>query len=126
MLKRDVDFRSKLDLNPPRLLQYLIAKNSEFTNNILETSREVEPVLEGIHQTFKKYTLHNIEHSIRIMESMYELIPDINKISDLDVTILIYSALLHDIGMYVSQDEEFKIKNGEYSFSEIKYSAVLS
>lgn len=127
MLQKAADFKSKLELNPPRLLKHLLDKKSEFTNNILNVSRVVEPVLgEGIHQLFKNYTLHNIEHSIRIMESMYELIQDIKKISDLDITLLIYSALLHDSGMFVSQEDALKIKNGEYLFSEIKYQAVLN
>ncbi|GGG05499.1 HD domain-containing protein [Paenibacillus abyssi] len=126
MSQRAADYKSKLELNQPRLLQYLIEKNSEFADNILTMAREVEPILsEGIHQTFKKYTLHNIEHSIRIIESMYDLIPDVTKISDLDIALLIYSALLHDIGMFVSEEEIINIQNGHCFSSEINYHAVL-
>lgn len=119
------DGKSTLETNPPRLLQYLKEKESEFVGNILNVARIVEPILNRIAVTFPNYTLHDIKHSMRIMEYMYSFINDIEKHSELEIAILIYSALLHDIGMYATDEEIEKIKNDKYDLSDIKYSAML-
>lgn len=122
---KGIDNRSKLEINPPRLLKYLIDKNSEFVTNIQMVSKTVELYLNRIPIIFPNYTLHDINHSIRIMEYMFDLIEDISKISELDICLLIYSALLHDIGMTATNEEINLIKEDIYPHSEIRYSALL-
>ncbi|WP_240417863.1 HD domain-containing protein [Paenibacillus periandrae] len=118
--------KSKLELDPPKLIQFLEGRKSEFLPNIYMLSREIEFVLSNeIPKTFPKYTLHDINHSIRIMENMYELICDIELHNDLDITILIYSALLHDIGMSVTDEEKVQIKSNKYLHSDIVFDALL-
>lgn len=109
----------------PRLFKYLLRKKSAFVSNILEVARIVEPVLNKISEVFPQYTMHEIRHSIRIMEYIYDLIVDINKLNELEVTLLIYSAMLHDIGMYVSPVEIKKIEKDIDILSDVKFSAML-
>lgn len=59
------------------------------------------------------------------MEYMYALVVDINKLSELEVALLIYSALLHDIGMIANVDEIKEIKADHAILGERKYSKVL-
>lgn len=59
------------------------------------------------------------------MEYMYALITDIDKSSELEMTMLIYSALLHDIGMVASPDEIKEIKLDHFVLGERKYSKVF-
>ena len=55
---------------------------------------------------------------------MAELIDDVNRLDDLEVALLIMSALLHDIGMAVSDSDIKAIKNDSFSFSPIKFSVM--
>lgn len=116
---------STFQSNPPRLMKYLLNKKSEFVNNIIEVSTIVEPLLNRISNVFPNYTLHDINHSIRVMEYMFDFINDIEALSDLEVTILIYSAMLHDIGMYTSEDEIDLIKNNKIINNSISYTAIM-
>ena len=59
------------------------------------------------------------------MEYMYALVVDVNKLSELEVALLIYSALLHDIGMIANADEIKEIKADHTILGERKYSKVL-
>jgi hypothetical protein len=47
------------------------------------------------------FTLHDDEHSFRVAERMYDLLPEttLAKLSDLELGLLLSSAYLHDIGM---------------------------
>ena len=116
---------SALEDKNPRLLQELKTRNSEIYNIVINVSREIEPVINEIPRVFATYTQHDMGHSIRIMEYMYDLVSDIKQLSDLDIAILISSALLHDIGMSVHEEDVKKIKNGSISYSDIKYNAIL-
>ncbi|MED4600924.1 HD domain-containing protein [Paenibacillus validus] len=120
------NFKSKIELDPPRLVKFLESRKSEFLTNIYELARNVEFVLNNeIPKTFPKYTMHDINHSIRVMENMFSLIPNIEEHDELDITILIYSALLHDIGMAVTDAEKIQIKSNTYPYSDIVFEALL-
>src|SRR5690606_41186535 len=64
--------------------------------------------------SFPHYTLHDTGHSFRIMEYMSKLVGDISRLSELEVSLMIYSALLHDIGMAVSEDDVVAIKSDSF------------
>ena len=120
------DSKSILECNTPRLIQILEKRESEFLHNIYEVARKTETVLSNISDIFPNYTLHDINHSIRIMEYMFDLINDVNELSDLELAILIYSAILHDIGMYASENEIERIKNFKDLVNfDISYAAIL-
>ncbi len=116
---------SKFELNPPRLFEFLKEEDSEFTPNIINAVRIIEPVLSRIPEIFPNYTLHDIDHSIRVLEYIYDLIPKISDLSHLDITLFIYSALLHDIGMYATKEEIDSIKADKVEFTDYKFSEIL-
>ena len=100
--------------------------NYKFTNNIIEVYKIVKPILDNqIPKTFQTYTLHDVAHSIRIMQHMALLIEDINKLSCLEIAVLIYSALLHDIGMAVSEEDKHLIQSNQYSLTDESYDSYL-
>jgi len=119
---------SQLDFenNPPEIVKRLSEKNSELFMVSLMVFRKVKDILDvRVSQVFPDYTLHNIGHSLRIMHYMGQIIPDIDKVSELELTFLICSALLHDIGMGASATEIEKIKTGELTYSNYNYKAFL-
>ena len=56
---------------------------------------------------------------------MFSLITDIDLLSDLEVVLLIYSALFHDIGMVTNENEINDIKSDNSVLGERKYSKVF-
>lgn len=104
---------------------WLSAKKSHFIGQVDEVIRYANDVLPLINHIFSSYTIHGIKHSINVMEYMYALITDIEELSELEVTLLIYSALLHDIGMVAKEDEIQEIKADHAILGKRKYSKVL-
>lgn len=60
------------------------------------------------------------------MHYMYDSISDISQISDLEITCLIYAALLHDIGMVANETEIEAIKKDELTYCGRKYSVIFN
>ncbi|UZN01427.1 HD domain-containing protein (plasmid) [Lysinibacillus sp. MHQ-1] len=92
-------------------MEELDRRKSPFYHQIITVFKEVESLINSrIAYIFPYYTQHDIKHSLRIMEYMYEIIDDIKQLNDLEIAFLIYAALLHDIGMSVTQKEIEDIK----------------
>lgn len=91
----------------------------KFIANIDETIEMITPILNEICIYFNNYTLHNIEHSLRVLYNMCAIAgkATLNKLSDLEIAMIIYVALLHDVGMWISPDEIEKIESN----SQFKY-----
>lgn len=107
------------------LYMWLKEKDSKFLSKLDEVIQQANTILPQISNVFASYTVHGIRHSINVMEYMYALIVDINKLSELEVALLIYSALLHDIGMVANAEEIKEIKTDRAILGERKYSKVL-
>lgn len=107
------------------LYMWIEERNSKFLGKLNEVVTFAYDNLPEINNVFASYTIHGIKHSINVMEYMYSLITDIDKLSELEVAMLIYSALLHDIGMVASSDEIKEIKLDHFVLGERKYSKVF-
>ena len=68
---------------------------------------EAWPVLQQVSRSFPLYTLHDPEHSYRVAQNMHRLIPSatLEFLNSVELSLLIYAAYLHDIGMASSQEE---------------------
>jgi len=107
------------------LYMWLKEKDSKFLSKLDEVIEYANTILPHINNVFASYTVHGVRHSINVMEYMYALVVDVNKLSELEVALLIYSALLHDIGMIANADEIKEIKADHTILGERKYSKVL-
>src|SRR5688572_3023614 len=74
---------------------------------VLDVAEIVGPLLSDIPVTFKQYTKHDLAHSVNLMNLMERFIPAATKeqLSGIEIAVLILSALLHDLGMYVTETE---------------------
>ncbi len=106
---------------------YLILKkrNSPFLDKIDKVYDYASNLLPKINRVFANYTGHDIVHSLNVIEYMFELSDSPEKLSDLELTVLVYVALLHDVGMVVSEDEINDIKSDKMNIVDRKYSLVL-
>lgn len=114
---------SKIKIEDLELIKYL--ENSDFLPEIKIVYGEISNLLDDrIPAIFDNYTLHNCQHSFRIMEYMFKLIQDISLLDELEIVLLVYSALLHDIGMAVDKSDIDLIKADQLIFSDIKFSSM--
>ncbi|OAX49891.1 HD domain-containing protein [Paenibacillus sp. AD87] len=112
--------------NPPLLVSELKERSTDLYSVVLSVYRKTKDILDTrVSQVFPDYTLHNVNHSLRIINYMGEIIPSIEQLSDLEITFLICSALLHDIGMGATSSEVERIKSGELSYKDFSYEAFL-
>ncbi|WP_428739294.1 HD domain-containing protein [Sulfurimonas sp.] len=96
-----------------KLFKKLKKKDKEFASKVLEISNIIEELInKKTTINFPNYTNHDIKHSINIMDTMYELIQqNIDDFNQLELALMIYAALFHDIGMSLADEEISKIKN---------------
>ncbi len=85
---------------------------------------KIEIVLNSASTTPKDFTLHDADHSFRVTERMWEIIPvDTQDIlSEYELAFLLLSAYLHDIGM----SPEIEKVNNHYICLNTNTKAVLS
>ena len=117
----DTDFQ----MDNLTLIKYLKSIDSPFLPKIKEVYEQVKDILNTrVQHVFPNFTLHNTGHSFRIMEYMSKLVFDYTKLNELEITLLIYSALLHDIGMAVSEEDIMAIKSDSFPYCDVKFSAM--
>lgn len=108
------------------LLIELKKRESPFLPNIRSVIEEIDEILSSrISALFPQFTMHDLGHSFRVMGYMYQLISDVNRLSDLDLVMLIYSALLHDIGMAASDEEIQQFVSGANLEHDYRFEAFL-
>lgn len=113
-----------MDIKNTNLYNELVKRKSGYINNINKVYALAEEFLPKINRVFFNYTGHGIEHSLNVIQYMFDLINDINMLSDLEITCLIYSALLHDVGMVVNEKEIKEIREDKLLCNGRKYSAI--
>lgn len=69
------------------------------------------PLLAQIPVTFRQYTVHDIAHAVNLIDLMGRFIPKKTQkaMSHVEVAVLMLSALLHDLGMYVTPEEKDEV-----------------
>jgi len=110
---------SVMRLKQTVIFQSLVEKEkathtNEISEKLLATVRHVSPLLERVSVTMPEFTLHDPNHSAKVVELMSQIIPadTFSQLNVVELAILVYSAYLHDIGMTASIDErEDIIKN---------------
>ena len=113
------------EMNSTKAYLLLQKRESPFLSRVNKAIEFASQILPMITKVFQIYTLHGMTHSVHVAEYMYELIDDVEKMSDLEIVMLIYAALFHDIGMVVSDREIEKIKTDKLLLGNRKYSKVF-
>ena len=99
-------------------------RDSKFVNQIGELFEYANNFLPQINRLFSNYTGHGIVHSLNVIDYMFDIMDYPEELSDLEIVVLIYSALLHDIGMVINEIEIKAIKDDKDPISTRKYSLV--
>lgn len=105
---------------------YLLSeRNSSFLDKVDTVYAYAVNFLPKINRVFADYTGHDISHSLNVADYMYDICDYPDQLSDLELVVIIYAALLHDIGMVVSEQEIEDIQNDKGNITDRKYSLVL-
>ncbi len=105
-----------LILKDNAIYQYLSSKGA---NTLLATIDKTyticTDILSEIPRFFSNYTMHDIQHALRDIDYMTEFVKnDLYNYSDLHLTLIILSGLLHDTGMFISGDEVYELLSRLY------------
>lgn len=103
-------FQAKLDQEKWSAEIFYLAKN-------VQMYLLVEP------RFFPDYTIHGEQHINKVLELANNLIPDntLSKLSSRDISILIAAILIHDIGMFISEDGLMCLLFGKKADNKIEY-----
>ena len=99
-------------LKETKLYQWLQSRDSmgkytKAVDSIYEYAKIILPYIKNVYST---YTEHGIQHSLDVINIMYELVDKIEGISELEAIVMIYVAFLHDTGMIVTIDEKKEMR----------------
>lgn len=99
------------------LWRFLKSRDELLSGKLLELHALVTEWLSYIPATFPHYTRHTVAHSEQIIDQVSRLLfvdeddksPVLERLSPMEVYIICVSALLHDSGMVVSEEEKAEI-----------------
>lgn len=103
----------------------LFNRNSPFLSKVDKIYDYAVNFLPKINRVFANYTGHDTLHSLNVADYMYDICDYPDQLSDLELVVILYVALLHDIGMVVSEQEIENIKKEQGDITDRKYSLVL-
>lgn len=96
-------------INNSKAYNELVDRQTNRTNVYVEKLELLEEYLideyPKIIVSFESYTKHDWAHTINVLNYMYDLLDSPKRLSEEDIMLMIYVALLHDIGMAWSDDE---------------------
>lgn len=80
---------------------------SEIASVVNKLITDSYPILQQVSRAFPLYTLHDPEHGFRVAENIFQLVPKktLKHLNGIELSILLYSAYFHDIGMAASNEE---------------------
>lgn len=101
LLQEAILFNRLKDLSP---VNY---RAQVFAGKLLELDDIVTNVLALIRRTFPHYTEHGRQHYLTLIQRMGQFLPPdlLRKLSAVEYFLLMASAMLHDVGMVVSEEE---------------------
>lgn len=109
-----------------KLMKALDAKKSGFHSIAEALYKRAELQLNSrIPSLFPEYTQHDIHHSIRLLETIEELVADIDALNEFEIFMIIACCLLHDSGMGTDASTIDKIKNNTSGLTDIKFEAMV-
>jgi len=123
-----------MDLKDLKLYQYLLDKDTKLAGQVESVYNATKETIDAIAGCYNNYTMHNIGHSLRVAGYIGDLACGIDEDFDrniknynaFEITLMLLSALLHDIGMFIRPEDRDKIKNNEIAYTNsLTFSGVM-
>lgn len=117
------------------LFQYLKEKDAKLASQVESVYEATKDTIDAISGCYNNYTMHNTGHGLRVAAYMGELAcgidgdleKNIEKFNAFEVALMILSALLHDIGMFIRPEDKEKIAANDIPYTDsLTFEGVLS
>lgn len=86
-----------------------ITERQDVINRYIQKLEDLESVLEEEYPKlsvyFSNYTDHGWKHTIKVLNYMFDFVYKPERLSDTEIMLMIFAALLHDIGMACNEEE---------------------
>lgn len=112
----------KKEISELDVYKTLVKNNQELAGKVLTLASLAEEHLKDYVLLFPHYTDHSIKHAINVLNNMYALISNPDKLSATDLYLIICSALLHDAGMVLDSDSQSMLLKEKYVEGMEEYS----
>jgi len=118
-----------MEIKDLKTYQRLTEIDIKLVSQIDTVYNAVKETINSISGCYNNYTMHDMGHGLRVALYMEQIAfgldgefdESIKEFSAFELALLILSAILHDIGMFIRPEDKEKIKN-----NEIKYTTSLS
>ena len=92
-----------------------ISGEHEISERLKSVLSDIKPLLSETRRFLPEFTLHDCSHSISVLEIAAKIIPEktFKELNEIELSLLIYAAFLHDIGMACSDKEKAEILRSE-------------
>lgn len=124
-----------MDLRDLKSYKVLKERKSTFVNQIDSIYNLTRETINGISRCYDNYTMHDMDHGLRVAAYMEYLAfgidenfdKKIQNFNDLELTLIILSAILHDIGMFIRPEDVSNIKANKIKYTDsLTYEGVLN
>ena len=118
-----------------RLFQYVKQNDAKLASQIESVFYATKDTIDAIAGCYNNYTMHNTGHSLRVANYMGELAcgiddefdENIKKYNAFEVTLMILSAVLHDIGMFIRPEDRDRILKNDIPYTNsLTFDGVMS
>lgn len=115
-----------MELNDLRMYKHLCKLDSTLANQVQQVYNLTFETINSISRSFDNYTMHDMNHGLRVATYMEQLafgIDDdfdkrMSEFNALELSLMILSAILHDIGMTIRDEDKTSIKNNNIKYSD--------
>ncbi|MCH5211358.1 MAG: hypothetical protein J1F01_10405, partial [Oscillospiraceae bacterium] len=98
-----------MEITDLKSFQQLKKTDSKLSNQVLSVYNAIKETINSISGCYNNYTMHDMSHGIRVAAYMEDLAfgidknfeENINKFTPFEIALLLLSAILHDIGMFI-------------------------
>lgn len=123
-----------MELENIKMFKYVEKNDSSLAEQIKTIYQLTSETINGISKSFDNYTMHDMNHGLRVALYMEQLAFGIGEEFDekidafnaFEITLMLLSAILHDIGMTIREEDKNDIKNNRIKYSnELTFEGVL-
>lgn len=113
--------------------KYLRNKDFKLATQVEEVHNLVFTTINSISGCFNNFTMHDMNHGLRVASYMEQIAFGItpteermDQFSPLEIALLILTAILHDIGMFIRNEDKEEIRKGNIKYTNsLTYEGVL-
>lgn len=124
-----------MTLHDLHLYQYLSKKDAKLAGQVESVYAATKDTIDAIAGCYNNFTMHNTGHSLRVASYIGELAcgidddfeKNLEKFNAFEVALMILSALLHDIGMFIRPEDKERIVNNDIPYTNsLTFMGVMS